>query len=223
MRNLTLAALIMVVACIREPAPPRSSPPPNTVSAATPSSAAVDAATASSSAAALTPDSVIAAAPVDTLGALRGRSSTDSLCGDLVENGLAIPNSRRKAVTGQLGRPDSIQSEPTPNKHNPAQTDSTVNVFYPGLRLHYIVLGVKEGETDFLYRADVSDNRYLKYPSLGIGTRREDIVKAVGESEERTDDTYRYSCALHIMAGVTLYFHFEGDRVKFVEYWFDVD
>jgi hypothetical protein len=163
------------------------------------------------------------AAPVDTLGTLPGLSSRDSLCGDLVENGLAIPNSRRKAVASQLGGPDSTQSEPTPNKHTPAQTDSTVNVFYPGLRLHYIVLGVKEGETDILYRADVSDNRYLKYPSLGIGATREALLKALGEPEAPTNDSYRYSCALHIMAGVTLDFHFEGDRVKFAEYWFDFD
>jgi hypothetical protein len=222
MRHFTLAALTMVVSCVREAAPPSSSPPPNTVRTAAPSSAVVEAVTASSSPAALTPDSVPAAPPFDTLGNLRGLSSKDSLCGNLVENGLAIPNTRT-AVTSRFGRPDSTQSEPTPNKHNPAQTDSTVNVFYPGLRLHYIVLGVKEGETDILYRADVSSNRYLKYPSLGIGASREAIVNAVGEPEQRTDDTARYSCALHIMAGVTLYFHFEGNRVKFAEYWFDVD
>jgi hypothetical protein len=163
------------------------------------------------------------AAPADTLGTLRGLSSKALLCGDLVENGLAIPDDRRKAVASQLGRPDSTQSEPTPNKHNRAQTDSIVNVFYPGLRLHYVVLGVKEGETDIMYRADVSDNRYLKYPSLGIGATREALVKALGEPEARTNDSYRYSCWLHIMAGVTLDFHFEGDRVKFAEYWFDID
>jgi hypothetical protein len=221
MRHFPLAALTMIVACVREAAPPSSSPPPNTVSAAA-SSAAVEAVTASSSPAALTPDSASASPPFDSLGNLRGLSSRDSLCGDLVESGLVVPNNRT-AVTGQYGRPDSTESEPTPNKHNPAQTDSTVNVFYPGLHLYYIVLGVKEGETDILWRADVSTNRYLKYPSLGIGASREAIVKAVGEPEERTDSTARYSCALHIMAGVTLDYHFEGDRVKSAEYWFDVD
>src|SRR5437868_7155753 len=156
----------------------------------------------------LTRDSAVVVAPVDTAGALRRLSPRDSLCGDLVENGLGIPNTRRKVVASQLGRPDSTQSQPTPNKHNPTQTDSIVNVFYPGLRLHYIVLGVREGETDILYRADVSDNRYLKYPSLGIGATREALVKALGEPEESRDDAYRYSCWLHVMAGVTLYFHF---------------
>jgi hypothetical protein len=196
-RGFSFSALLALVACIREAVPPHSSPPPDTMS--------------------------VSAPPFDTLGNLPGLSSKDSLCGHLVENGLAIPNSRRTAVTSQFGRPDSTQSEPTPNKHNPAQTDSTVTVFYPGLRLHYIVLGAKEGGTDVLYRADVSSNRYLKYPSLGIGASREAIVNAVGEPEERTADRARYSCVLHIMAGVTLDFHFEGHRVKFVEYWFDFD
>lgn len=223
MRHSTLAALTMVISCVREAAPSSPPPPLTTVSAAALPSAVVEAATASSSPATLTRDSVSAAPPFDTLGNLRGLSPRDSLCGDLVENGLAIRDTRRTVVTSQFGRPDSTQSEPTPNKHNPAQTDSTVNVFYPGLRLHYVVLGVKEGETDILYRADVSSNRYLKYPSLGIGATRQAIGNAVGEPETRTDDTARYSCALHIMAGVTLEFHFEGDRVKFAEYWFDVD
>jgi hypothetical protein len=212
----------MMVACSRESAQLRPSAAPNAVTAET-SSAVVDTSPTLSSPAGLTPDSVVAAAPVDTVGALRGLSRRDSLCGDLVENGLGIPNTRRKVVASQLGRPDSTQSQPTPNKHNPAQTDSIVNVFYPGLRLHYIVLGVKEGETDILYRAEVSDNRYLKYRSLGIGATREALVKALGEPEQSSDDAYRYSCWLHIMAGVTLYFHFDGDRVKFAEYWFDVD
>jgi hypothetical protein len=212
----------MVVACSREPAQLQPSAAPNKVTAET-SNVVVDTSTASSSPAGLIADSVAAAPPVDTVGALRGLSPRDSLCGDLVENGLGIPNTRRKAVASQFGRPDSAQSQPTPNKHNPAQTDSTVTLFYPGLRLHYIVLGVKAGETDILYRADVSDNRYLKYPSLGIGATREALVKALGEPEGPTNDSYRYSCALHIMAGVTLDFHFEGNRVKFAEYWFDFD
>jgi len=147
MRSLTLTVLTMIVACSREPQL-RPSAAPNAVSAET-SIAVVDTSTDSSSPAGLTPDSVIAAAPVDTVGALRGLSSRDSLCGHVVENGLGIPNSRRNAVATQLGRPDSTQSQPTPNKHNPAQTDSIVNVFYPGLRLHYIVLGVKKEKLTF--------------------------------------------------------------------------
>jgi hypothetical protein len=101
--------------------------------------------------------------------------------------------------------------------------DTVVDTFYPGLRLHYIVLGVTEGETDILLQADVSDNRYLKYPALGVGAPVAAIVSALGEPEERRNDTYRYSCALHVMSGSTVYFHIADDRVKYVVYMWDVD
>lgn len=224
MRNLLPSVLAMaVVACSRESTQIRPSAAPNTVTAEKSPSVPGDTPTASSSPAIMKPDSATATAPFDTLGNLLKLTARDSLCGDLVENGLAIPNERRKAIAIKFGRPDSTHSSPTPNKYNSAQTDSTVEVFYPGLRLHYIVLGVKEGETDILYRADVSSNRYLKYPSLGIGASRDTIVKAIGEPELRPDGAYSYECALHVMAGVTLYYYFAGDRVKLAEYWFYVD
>jgi hypothetical protein len=101
--------------------------------------------------------------------------------------------------------------------------DTIVDVFYRGLRLHYVVLGVTEGETDILLQADVSDNRYLKYSELGVGASVGAIISALGQPEERSNDTYSYSCALHVMSGSTVYFHFEGDRVKFVGYRWDAD
>jgi hypothetical protein len=159
----------------------------------------------------------------DTAPSVELLTHRDSLCGDLAENGFLIPDSRRKAIAARLGRPDSVRSQPAPNTHNPAQMDTIVDVFYSGLRLHYGVLGVKEGETDILMEADVSNNRYLKYPALGVGTTVEAVVNALGQPEERTTDTYSYSCALHVMSGATVYFHFERNRVKFLTYWWYTD
>jgi hypothetical protein len=160
---------------------------------------------------------------VDTAPNVHFSSKEDSLCGDFAENGFRISNARRGAVATQLGRPDSARSHPIPNAHRPAQTDTLVDVFYSGLRLHYIVLGVSEGETDLLLQADVSDNRYLKYPALGVGASIAEVVKTFGQPEERGDDAYSYSCALHVMSGSTVTFHLEGDRVKYVVYRWDAD
>jgi hypothetical protein len=113
--------------------------------------------------------------------------------------------------------------QPIPSNYDKAQTDTIVDVFYPGLRLHYIVIGVSNRETDFLLEAAVSDNRYLKYPELGVGASVGEIVSALGQPEQRTNDAYSYSCALHVMSGSTVYFHFENDRVKFVVYRWEVD
>ena len=183
-----------------------------------PDSQASNIATTSSAAASAAP---IAAA--DTAPAVHFSSAKDSLCGELAENGLKIPNTRRNAVAAQMGRPDSTRSQPTPNPYTAGQIDSVVDVFYPALRLHYIVLGKPTGETDMLLEADVSDNRFLKYPALGVGATAEAIVTALGKPEERTKDTLSYTCALHIMSGSTVHFHLESDRVKLVQYTFEVD
>ncbi len=139
-------------------------------------------------------------------------------------------DTRRQAVIAQWGRPDSTRSQPVQNIHKPAQTDSVVNLFYPGLRLHYVVLGVAvRSDTDILLKADVSDNRYLKYPALGVGASAATIVSALGDPREpeqlgeRASDKYRYDCERCIGGGLPVYFHFEGDRVKLVEYTFYVD
>ena len=220
-----VAGLVMtlttIVACSRELPPERSSSVAETSAVAATSSPFGAAASKPFGRAASS--TVASTAPVPIEPPPPSRSLSYSLCGDLAENGLSIPNTRRNALAAQLGRPDSATAHPTANPYNTAQTDSVVTVFYPGLRLHYIVLGAARGETDMLLRADVSDNRYLKYPALGVGASVGDIVSALGQPEERTNDTISYSCALHVMEGSTVYFHFEGDRVKFVEYTFYVD
>lgn len=219
-RISTLIVLILIAGCRGERPPARSSIDSKTSIATTTSRPDSQMPTAAA------PGPAVGAAPIthaDTAPRIRLSSRRDSLCGDLAENGFRISNTRRKAVTARLGRPDSVHLQPAPNPHSPAQTDTLVDVFYPGLRLHYAVLGVTEGETDLLLEADVSDNRYLKYPQLGVGASVEDIISALGQPAERTTDSYSYSCALHVMAGSTVYFHFESDRVKFVVYSWDAD
>jgi hypothetical protein len=215
-RLFALITLVTMAGCRPEHPPDRPSAASSTTIVSTnsgrDSAASIEAATSA-------PSPGVARTPhTDTAPSVQLLSHRDSLCGDLAENGFLILDSRRKAVAARLGRPDSVRSQPAPNTHNPAQMDTVVDVFYSGLRLHYAVLGVKDGETDILMAADVSDNRYLKYPALGVGTTVEAIVNALGQPEERTTDTYSYSCALHIMSGATVYFHFEGDRVKFLTY-----
>jgi hypothetical protein len=98
-----------------------------------------------------------------------------------------------------------------------------VDVFYPGLRLHYWVVAAAQTERDIILEIDVSDNRYLKYPRLGIGASADALVSAFGERGEPTEDGYRYSCALHVMSGADMDFHFSGDRVKLIGYRYYAD
>lgn len=215
-----LLLLAMLAGCRREPPPARAAVDSSTSIVTTTSSRDSQAFIASS-----TPSASLAAPLTvhDTAPSVHFSSAKDSLCGEFAENGFLIPDSRRKAVATQLGRPDSLRSHVIPNNHLPVQMDTIVDLFYPGLRLEYVVLGVAKGETDILLQADVSDNRYLKYPALGVGARIAEIVSAFGEPEERKNDTYRYECGMHIMSGSIVYFHLLGDRVKYVEYRRDSD
>ena len=139
-------------------------------------------------------------------------SAKDSLCGEVAENGFKIPDSDRKAVAAQFGPPDSVRLQPAPNPHRPAQMDTVVDVFYPGIRLHYWVVGAAQ-PYDILLEANVSNNKYLNYPQLGIGATPRNIASALGDPPQRTDNSYSYSCALHVMSGADVSFHFAAGRV----------
>jgi hypothetical protein len=149
-------------------------------------------------------------------------SPKDSLCGEVAENGFKIPDSNRKAVAAQFGRPDSMRMQPASNPHTSVQIDTVVDVFYPGIRLHYWVVAAAK-PYDILLEAAVFDNRYLKYAKIGVGARATDIRTALGEPGEQTDDSYTYSCALHVMSGADVSFHFAAGRVTRVVYRWEAD
>ncbi|HJQ52727.1 MAG TPA: hypothetical protein VJ825_02680 [Gemmatimonadaceae bacterium] len=150
-------------------------------------------------------------------------SPQDSLCGEVGENGLNIPTVARRAVAAQFGKPDSVRLQPGPNPYTPTQIDTVVNVFYQGIRLKYWVVGAGPPDEESLLEADITDNKYLKFPQVGIGATAEQIVAAIGEPADRTDDTYSYECGLHIMSGANVKFHFADGRVKRVNYRWEMD
>jgi hypothetical protein len=167
--------------------------------------------------------SAVAPPAEDTLTQLHFSSPQDSLCGEVGEHGLAIPTVSRRAVAAQYGKPDSLRLQPGPNPYTPTQIDTVVDVFYPGLVLKYWVMGAGHADTESLLEADISDNKYLKFPQAGIGATPDDIVRAIGEPAERTADTYKYECGLHIMSGANVTFHFAAGRVKRVNFRWDMD
>ncbi len=211
----------MVIACRREPLVERQSNPADTLPPGTTSPLTTLPANPFGRAA---PTAVGNAAPHPVAELRPNRiPSARSLCDSLADSGLLIPDGRRQAVITQLGRPDSTHSLPTPNTHYPAQTDTVVDLFYPGMQLHYIVFGKDSGETDMLLRASVSSNRYLRYPAVGIGASATLIVGSLGEPDERLGDRFRYVCGTTMGGESPIFFHFEGDRVKLVEYAFYSD
>jgi len=146
--------------------------------------------------------------------------SRDSLRDDLVEHGLALPEGRA-AVIALLGRPDSMSSHPEQNRHVPGVTDSIVQLFYPGLRLKYYV--VSEGDREMLQTAFVTDNRFLRYPRLGVGSTLSDILTVLGKPGDRAPQKITYGCGRCLGGDSPVDFHLSGNRVTAVEYSFYVD
>ena len=126
-------------------------------------------------------------------------------------------------MAAQYGKPDSVHAKPLPNPYTTAQIDTIVDVFYPHLQLQYWVIGKQQLETDSMLEADISDNKYLKYPHFGIGATQSEITAGLGEPGERTDDTFSYECALHIMSGADVTFHFASGRVTRIVYRWEMD
>lgn len=146
--------------------------------------------------------------------------TADSLRDDLVENGLLVPDTHVAAVS-KLGQPDSAHTRPEQNPHDQSRTDSIISLYYPGLHLEYHL--ISEGGKEILTTAEVSDNRYLKYPDLGIGASGSRIVSALGEPDERSDNKFEYRCSRCLGYESPLYFHLVDNVVKSLEYRFPLD
>ena len=146
--------------------------------------------------------------------------SIDLLRDDFVEHGLLVSDSHLK-VAARFGRPDSIAARSVINRHVPSQTDSIIDLFYVGLHLTYYVVGA--GKKEFLQTAMVSDNRYLKYPELGIGTPEVAVLRSLGEPSERKPGKYRYDCARCIGVESPVYFYLDRGKVQRIEYSFYLD
>ena len=145
----------------------------------------------------------------------------DSARDELVQHGLLVPIAPRAEVAAQLGPPDSSRAAPVANRHDPRQTDSIVQVHYPGMRLEYYVVTAGPGE--MLSSAHVRHNRYLRYPSLGVGARREDVLRVLGDPGAAADTTFTYDCRSCMGAESPVIFHLTGGRVQEVEYSIYVD
>jgi hypothetical protein len=141
-------------------------------------------------------------------------------CEDYVEQGLAVTARSREDFRAALGEPERIQSEPIPNRHDPALTDTIFQLEYEGL-----VAGIHRpaGMDDLLERVHVRDNRYLTYPELGIGAPEDRVLSSLGPPDERTDRQLLYVCEPRFEPEEPVLFVLEDGRVVEVQFTFYVD
>ena len=163
------------------------------------------------------PDSAGAA---DTTRAAADRAlalDCDTLAATLLRTGAT-----RSALAQAYGEPDSVEATTEPNRHMPDATDSLFVVHYPGLG---VTLRTPPSARDLVSAVMVTDNRYLAYPSIGIGTREEAVVAALGEPDERTEGdgttVLTYACGEEVEQPVT--FHIRDGVVVRIEASYYVD
>ena len=68
---------------------------------------------------------------------------------------------------------------------------------------------------------DATDNRYLRYPSIGIGARRDRLIQVVSDTSLVTDDRVEYDCNMGANEPVT--FWLVGGQVRRVSKTYYVD
>lgn len=109
-----------------------------------------------------------------------------------LEEKLLLAHASRAELAGTFGTPDSVNSTTEPNRHVPGATDSLFVVHYPGLVAHF--RKPSEGD-DLVSFVEVEDNRYLQYPSIGVGATEERVVSVLGEPGTHEPGRLVYECA----------------------------
>lgn len=133
-----------------------------------------------------TTDSVSGADSLATLPPPAGELPDRSV---FVDSALRVDARSRDALRAALGEPDSTAAEVVPNRHVPGVMDTIYTLHYPDLvaRFHH-----PGGGGDLLAMVQVSNNRHLRYPVLGLTVAA--IDEAFGRPDEATDSSLTYYC-----------------------------
>lgn len=138
-------------------------------------------------------------------------------CEDL-EREILASALNRSALEEAFGTPDSIESRTEPNRHLQGATDSLFTVYYPGMVMS--LRKPSQGQ-DLASGLEVSRNRYLRYPTIGIGSPADRVVRVLGPPQERDDRKIVYDCGIGAEQPVT--FALEEGVVRGVNVAFYVD
>ncbi|MGV2384752.1 MAG UNVERIFIED_CONTAM: hypothetical protein LOD86_05720 [Thermobifida fusca] len=134
-------------------------------------------------------------------------------CDAYAARGLLVQAESREAFRAALGEPDSVITATVPNRHDPAITDTVVALYYADLSAIIWKPGY-EGARDLLEHVEVRDNRYLRWPSLGIGARARNIITALGPPKEQSPTQLVYECGPSEAVPEPLVFELRAGRVR---------
>lgn len=109
-----------------------------------------------------------------------------------LRDALAAARLDRIALREQLGEPLRTTRHAQPNRHDPAVTDSLVEIEYPDARFVYYV--VTRSANDLLDFARVRSNRHLALMPPGIGTAADSLRAWWGAPVAASDSSLEYDC-----------------------------
>lgn len=157
----------------------------------------------------------LALGPEPARGAVLAAEPVD--CHAYAERGLLVQAESREAFRAALGEPDSVATVTVPNRHDPAVVDTVVALYYTDLTAIVWKPGYPEAR-DLLEHVEVRSNRYLRWPSLGIGARARDIIAALGQPVEESPARLVYHCGPSEAVDEPLVFGLRAGRVRSVAF-----
>lgn len=144
-------------------------------------------------------------------------SMAELTCEDLEREILAAaPN--RAALEEAYGEADSMRVATEPNRHVQGATDSLFLVYYPGMVMN---LRKPEDGDDLADDVEISDNRYLRYPAIGIGAPIDRVTRALGTPMLRDSGRVIYDCGFGAEQPVTFVLNQGIVRRIIVDYYLD--
>jgi hypothetical protein len=138
----------------------------------------------------------------------------------LVRQGLLVGARTGVEVRTQFGAPPETESRPVPNAHDPSVTDSILTWRYDGVEFE--IYRTADGRR-LLTRAAVVDNRFLRFPEVGIGAEPARIREVLGAPLVDSREEMEYRCAGCSGPPEPVIFHLRDDRVHRVDFLFAVD
>ena len=165
------------------------------------------------------PDSAaVAPAPSDSTAALQ--QARDSAIAAYVAAREQFGTTQER-IRAALGTPDSVQATPFQNRHDSTQTDTVIQLYYPGLTLG--LYRVALSGTDLLGEVILSRRRSAPPLGVGIGSTREQLEAAFGPPSEEGQDEAGHETLeyIHELEGVT--FVLDKSVVSRIEWTVHVD
>lgn len=138
--------------------------------------------------------------------------------GEFVDNALRVAAETRDEFRASLGEPDRVSQEIVPNRHMPGVQDTIFTLHYPDLvaRIHH-----PGGAGDLLSMVEVSANRHLRYPAIGLDQQA--IEQAFGPPDEASGSTLTYHCTSCVAGDNPVELMFEDDELRRVRFNYYVD